>query len=190
MKDWTMEIPRIKVRARTTRTLHLACGKDKFEGAVGIDINPSADADVRHDLNIVPYPFKDSEFGTIVCISALEHLTDIAAVMKELYRICANGGRVFIATPHFSDAGSYIDPTHLHHFSARSFDYFIVGTPLFAQYGYYSDCRFRLIDRRLGLHRKFRFLEGVVNRHIAFYEELCCYIIRGRGIYLELEAVK
>jgi hypothetical protein len=40
------------------------------------------------------------------------------------------------------------------------------------------------------LHRFFGFLEPLVNAHIAFYEEIPCYVIRARGIYFELEAVK
>lgn len=190
MKDWTTEKPRMKERARTTRTLHMCCGKDKYPGSLGVDNNPQALVDVVHDLNVFPYPFADNEFETVICLNAIEHLSDVVKVMSEIHRICLNGARVFITTPHFSDAGSYTDPTHIHHLSARSFDYFIDGTPLSTEYGFYSKCRYRLIDRRLGLHRLFRIFEGFANRHTGFYEEMLCYIMRGRGVYLELEVVK
>ncbi len=190
MKDWTAKLPRIKERALSTKSLHICCGKDKYAGAIGIDKSPRSSADVRHDLDQFPYPFAENEFETIICINAIEHLKDVVGTMKELYRISKPGGRIFISTPHFSDAGAYIDPTHLHRLSARSFDYFIEGTSLYKKYGFYSECRFKLIDRKLSLHRLFAFLEGPVNVHIAFYEEVLCYLIRGRGIYLELEAVK
>lgn len=190
MKNWTCEIPRMMERAKSTRTLHMCCGSEKFNGSIGVDNNGAVRADVNHDLDMVPYPFKDGEFETVICINGMEHLADIVKVMSEIYRICAPGARVFIATAHFSDAGSYIDPTHKHHLSARSFDYFIQGTKLYGQYGYYSACRYALIDRKLGLHRIFRPLEAIVNRHIALYEELFCYVIRGRSVYLELEVVK
>ena len=190
MKDWTTELPRIKELAKATRALHVCCGKDKYEGAIGIDKNPQSSADVRHDLDVFPYPFGENEFDAIICINAIEHLKDIIGTMKELHRISKPGGRIFISTAHFSDAGAYIDPTHLHYLSARSFDYFIEGTSLHKEYGFYSECRFKLIDRRLSLHRLFAFLEGPANRHVAFYEEVLCYFIRGRGIYLELEAIK
>ena len=168
----------------------MCCGKDKYATAVGIDKNPASDADVHCDLDRFPYPFVDNEFDTVICINAIEHLKDITGVMKELHRICRPGAQIFISAAHFSDAGSYIDPTHLHHLSARSFDYFIEGTNLFNEYGFYSNCRFKLLDRKLSLHRFFGFLEGFVNRHIALYEEVLCYVIRGKGIYLELEVVK
>lgn len=178
---------RMKERAASTKSLHVACGRDKYTGAVGVDINPASDAEVKHDLNRFPYPFGDGEFDTAICVSAMEHLADTVGAMKELYRILRPGGRLFIVTPHFSDAGSWIDPTHSHHFSARSFDYFIDGTALFGQYGYYSGCRFRLVERRLTLHPVFRAFEPLANRHVAFYEETACYVLRGKGIYLELE---
>ncbi len=190
MKDWTTELPRIKERALSTRSLHICCGRDKYAGAIGIDKNPQALADVRHDLDKFPYPFAENEFETIICINAIEHLKDVVGTMKELHRISKPGGRIFISTAHFSAAGAYIDPTHLHYLSARSFDYSIEGTNLRKEYGFYSECRFKLIDRRLSLNRSFAFLEDTVNRHIAFYEEVLCYFIRGRGIYLELEAIK
>ena len=190
MKHWTEEIPRIKKRVRTTRALHLCCGTNKYEGAVGIDKNSESNADICYDLDQFPYPFKDNEFDTVICINAIEHLKDVAGVMKELHRICRPGAQIFISTSHFSDAGSYIDPTHLHYLSARSFDYFIEGTSLYKEYGFYSKSCFKLLERRLSLHPLFGFLEGFANRYIAFYEEVLCYVIRGKGIYLELEVVK
>jgi len=190
VKQWPEEMPNIKERAKTTRSLHLCCGTNKYEGAVGVDNNSASNADICCDLDQFPYPFEDDEFDTVICLNAIEHLKDIAGVMKELHRICRAGAQIFILTPHFSDAGSYIDPTHLHHLSARSFDYFIEGTILSKEYGFYSKCRFKLLERRLSLHRSFGFLEKFANRHISFYEEVLCYVIRGKGIFLELEVVK
>ena len=190
MKQWTEEIPRIKERVKTTRTIHLCCGIDKYEGAVGVDKNSASNANICCDLDHFPHSFGDNEFDIVICINAIEHLKDIVCVMKELHRVCRSGALILIITSRFSDAGSYIDPTHPHHLSARSFDYFIDGTKLFDDYGYYSGCRFKLLRRHLMLYGFFGFLEALVNRHIAFYEEMFYYIMRGRGIYLELEAVK
>lgn len=190
MKHWAVNIPEIEERAQKTRTLHLGCGKNKYPGAVGVDVSPASGADIHHDLDVFPYPFNTDEFDTVICINILEHLRDIFGVMREIHRICKPGAVIYILTPHFSDDGSYIDPTHLHHLSVRSFDYLIEGTSLFKEYGFYSDCRFKLRYRQLMLHRFFKFLEGFVNKHIALYEEAFCYCIRAEGIYLELEVVK
>jgi len=47
------------------KILDLGCGNKKIQGAIGIDINPLSDADVIHDLNVLPYPFNDSRVEII-----------------------------------------------------------------------------------------------------------------------------
>ncbi len=190
MEHWTSNIIKIQERSRATRALHVCCGKNKYPGAIGIDNNRDSHADVFADLNVFPWPFADNEFDTVVCINALEHLPDTVGVMKEIYRVSKPAAILYILTPHFSDAGSFIDPTHIHHFSARSFDYFIEGTSLSEEYGFYAKCRFHLLKRQLMLHRFFKLLEVFFNRHIALYEEVFCYIFRAEGIYMELEVKK
>lgn len=46
-----------------------------------------------------------------------------AMVMDELWRITKNGAKIIIRTPSFNNADSYRDPTHIHHFTLNSFDY-------------------------------------------------------------------
>lgn len=190
MKPWTSHIPVIRERAKNTKTLDLCCGKNKYEGSIGIDKNPTCEADIICDLDSLPYPFKDEIFETVICFNSLEHLKDTFGVMGEIHRICKQGALVFIVAPHFSSDGSFIDPTHIHHFSARSWDYLIEGTNLFNEYGFYTTYRFSLRYRRIMLHRFFKFSEGFINRHVALYEEVLCYILRGKGIYMELEVIK
>ena len=49
----------------TVRILDIGCGSSKVQGAVGVDFNPSLDADVVHDLNKFPYPFQHQEFDEV-----------------------------------------------------------------------------------------------------------------------------
>src|SRR5215212_8288477 len=65
----------------------------------------------------------------------------VVAVMEEIHRLGRPGARVYIRSPHFSSWQFYTDPTHRHPFAARSFDYFVPGTALFAYD--YSLARFR-----------------------------------------------
>jgi hypothetical protein len=114
-------------------------------------------------------------------------------VFADLHRILRPGGFVALLTPHFSNDASYIDPSHRLHLSARSFDYFIEGTDLFASYGFYSSTRFRIRERLLMVEPPWSYVPGLqslVNRASALYERHLCYLVRGRGLYLELEAVK
>ena len=39
------------------KILDVGCGQNKYPGAIGIDSNPRANADVTHDLGVLPYPF-------------------------------------------------------------------------------------------------------------------------------------
>ncbi|MBZ0220874.1 MAG: class I SAM-dependent methyltransferase [Candidatus Methylomirabilis sp.] len=182
------------------RILDLGCGRRKLPGSTGIDASTSSEADIIHDLNRFPYPFDDSEFDGIVCRHILEHLDDIPRVMRELHRILKPSGTLSIITPHFSCDNSYTDPTHKHHFSVRSFDYFIMGKRL-AQDIYtealfeekISKLVFSDIYRRgafnINMHRCLG-LEWIVNRYPRLYEKYFAFIFPSNEIIKELEAIK
>lgn len=125
------------------KILDLGCGKRKTEGAVGIDISPDTDADVVHDLNSFPYPFAEGEFDRVKADNVLEHLDDVIKVMEELHRITADGAELKIIVPFFRSLYAFIDPTHRHFFTCRSFDYFDPGKDFNKLYRY-SRARFRV----------------------------------------------
>ena len=106
------------------KSLDLGCGKKKRPGAIGVDFSDRHDADVIHNLNIFPYPFKDDEFDEIYLDNVLEHLDDPMSVMAEVYRICAAGGQVKVIVPYFRSLWAFIDPTHKHFFTVDSFAYY------------------------------------------------------------------
>ncbi len=103
------------------RRLNLGCGEFKKDGYVNVDCFAVSEPDVRHDLNQLPYPFADSHFELIEADHLLEHLEDPFAVMRELYRIAADGCEIRIRVPHFSRGF-----THAQH--RRGFD---VSFPLY-----------------------------------------------------------
>jgi SAM-dependent methyltransferase len=177
--------------AATCKTLHIGAGRKKIVGAVTLDINPRHSPDVVWDLNDFPYPFADSEFDLVVCEHVIEHLREVISVMEELHRVTAPGGRVIVRVPYFSSLNFNTDPTHIHAFSSRSFDYLCVGAP-FERYDY-STVRFRKLVCRMDMqpHTPFnRFLMGLVNRFLGFYEEHLAYIIPGQELLFVLEVVK
>lgn len=123
------------------KTLDFGCGKRKLPGSVGVDISPDTDADVVHDLNKFPYPFKDGEFGAVKADNVVEHLDDLLKVMEELHRITAHGAELKIIVPFFRSVYAFIDPTHRHFFTCRSFDYFDPASD-FSKFYKYSRARF------------------------------------------------
>ena len=116
------------------KILDVGCGWNKTPGAIGIDSNPKAHADVIHDLGSVPYPFPDNEFDQIICRHVAEHVPDVMALVTELYRITKRGGRITIITPHYTNPDWPTDPTHRNHFNSYSFNCFIDDRQLFPFY--------------------------------------------------------
>lgn len=124
--------------------LHLGSGRQELgtqpgDRVVRVDLRPETRPDVVWDLDRFPYPFEDASFDVVDCTDVLEHLADVVRVMEEIHRIGRPGCLVRIATPHFSSANSFTDPTHRHHFGFRSFDYFTGDN----QWGFYTEARFR-----------------------------------------------
>lgn len=131
------------MEGKEPKVLDLGCGTRKRPGSVGIDCNPASKADIIHDLNVTPYPFKSSEFDEIYVDNVLEHLDNVLAVMEELHRISGPGALVKIVVPYFRSRWACIDPTHKHFFTAGSFDYFDENSEISKIYPY-SKARFRI----------------------------------------------
>jgi SAM-dependent methyltransferase len=174
------------------RVLDVGCGLNKYPGAIGIDRNPDSRADVLCDLDRLPYPFRDGSFAGIRAIHVIEHVADVIATMEEFHRLSAPGGRVVIETPHYTDFSSFCDPTHRWHLNSFSFRYFGEDH---GGFGYYSRAKFREISVRVKLLSFWRWLgfELLVNRfprYRRFWEHYLCFVVRGKVMTFEFEAVK
>jgi SAM-dependent methyltransferase len=192
MNFWYERMPYLEEFARSHRVLHMGPGREGRFG-IAVDNSMAVRPDVLVDLNHAPYPFRTNSFDAAYALSVIEHLDNFFAVFGELHRVIRPGGFVVVLTPHFSNDGSYIDPSHKLHLSARSFDYFIEGTELFKAYGFYSDVRFRIRQRLLMIETPWNrvpLLQRAVNRFVPLYESQLCFLLRGRGLYFELEVVK
>lgn len=104
------------------RVLDLGCGRHKYPGAVGMDLDPRSDADVRGDLNAKRLPFRDGVFDEVRLAHVIEHLRDVVAIMAEVHRVCRSGAVVTVRTPHFSSIHSYTDPGHRQRLARGSMD--------------------------------------------------------------------
>ena len=155
------------------KILDLGCGKRKQKGAIGIDISPDSDADMVHDLNRFPYPFYDEEFEYVQADNVVEHLDDVIKVLEELHRITKNGAAIKIIVPFFRSHYAFIDPTHRHFFTVRSFDYFDPDKD-FNRYYKYSRCHFRVkrvvFDEDIRSSLTGRLLKWFANRYPVSYE--------------------
>ena len=176
---------------REAPALDLGCGLNKRRGAIGVDRNPRTAADVLADIDRGGLPFLDSTARSISLIHVIEHVESVVGALEESHRVLRPGGSLLIETPHCSDASSFADPTHRWHLNSFSFRYFTEPSG----FGYYSLCRFRQVRLEVKLLRLWRLLglELAVNRSRAFrkfWEYYLCWVIRGKALVLELEAVK
>jgi SAM-dependent methyltransferase len=172
--------------------LDVGCGINKYPGSIGLDRNPNTRADVVADLDHFPFPFADSSFREIRATHVIEHVADVIRTMEEFYRLLAPGGRAVITTPHYTDYSSFCDPTHRWHLNSFSLRYFGEDN---GGYGYYSRARFSEISTHVKLlalwrYTGFEFLVNASRRFRRFWEFYLCYLVRGKVIEWQVEAVK
>jgi ubiquinone/menaquinone biosynthesis C-methylase UbiE len=127
--------------------INLGSGSKLLDGYVNVDYyNP--DAEVKHNLDVMPYPFADQSVSHVVMDNSLEHLTDVIAVMKELHRITAPGGEITIIVPYFRSVWAHVDPTHKHCFTVDTLSYFDVDHPYHQRYKFCLNAKFRIRERK------------------------------------------
>lgn len=174
------------------KILHLGCGQNKYNSAIGVDINFLSDADVICDLNLFSYPFASNSFDLVICEHVLEHLDDVIHIMDEIHHILMPSGRVIIRVPYFSSVYYYSDPTHRHPFTLHSFDYFLANSAV--RNFHYSPVEYRLIRAEFpppnGASFLKRFFYIVLNKYKNIYERHFAFILPRHLLEFELEAVK
>lgn len=171
------------------RVLDLGAGRRRaVPGAVAVDSRPESGPDVLHDLDRIPWPFADQSFDAVHARDVLEHLEDIPRAMGEIHRVCRPGARVHIATPHFSCANAYTDPTHRHRLGCFSFDFFTGASAV----DYYGGGRFAMVRREIVFRPSLKNVpvRRLANRWPAFYEEHLAWILPAWFLSVELEVVK
>ncbi|RLI98717.1 MAG: hypothetical protein DRP00_01425 [Candidatus Aenigmatarchaeota archaeon] len=177
------------------RILELGSGRKPYfeDGAevIHLDKVKLPHIEVVWDLNKFPYPFPDNYFDEVIATHVLEHLDDLASVMKEIWRILKPGGKLKITAPHFSNYDAYRDPTHKHFFTFESFDYFDPNFRLYQEFNFYlgEDVKFRI------RYKEARFIKNIKVRFknsklMKIYEMFFSRVFPTIEMYIELEAVK
>ena len=170
-------------------TLLLGSAQVKASDAVTLDIEEKHAPDVLHDLNNIPWPFKENHFQKIVCGHILEHLCSIDSAMRELYRICDSEGTVLIEVPHHT-SWSANTPDHHLRFNYFGLDKYFRSDPPAADIS--EEPCFRVISREITFHRSFRrvLLHKIFNMFPEDYERFWCYTFPAEHIKFELQPIK
>lgn len=92
-------------------------GRKAWEDMTSLDIDPTCNPDVVHDLETFPYPFEDNTFDEIHAYECLEHMGTqgdykfFFAQFSEFHRILKPGG-LFIASVPTAETCLTGDPGH------------------------------------------------------------------------------
>lgn len=168
-------------------SLDVGCGPKKATGYVGLDHRAWPGVDVIFDLNSgEPWPFENDTFARIRASHIIEHLDDTVFFFSEAHRVARNGAILHIETPHYSSRDSWLDPTHVKHFSLFFTDPIVTGTLLPEQ-------SYELVERKLSFgsfvktwpQRLWAALFGLDS-----YERRCAWRWPATNIRLDLRIVK
>ena len=129
--------------------INLGCGKKKVPDSIGVDFRKTSITDKIHDLTVYPWPFKDEEFDGAVAADIVEHMVHVIPFIDECWRIVKPGAHLAIRTTNFMHEQAYRDPTHHHFFTLGSFDYFDPTTGVGKDYGWYTDKKWEVLERRI-----------------------------------------
>lgn len=176
------------------KILDLGCGIHKLKPkhpdhkVIGVDKVKVEGVDVVHDLDIFPYPFKDSEFDMVYASHFLEHVKDLELTLKEIQRILKPKGILQGRVPHFSCGVTYRDPTHKRFFSYFSFEYF-------SDKCWYAPIKFNIVNISFNFTRTYKtflndWFNPLLNAFPTMYERFFCWILPTSEIKFILENKK
>lgn len=129
--------------------LNIGCGEKKIDGCLNVDFRKTRITDIVHDIKNIPWPFNDEEFENIYAIDIIEHMLYVVPIIDECWRVVKPGGHLYIRTTFFNTEQSYRDPTHFHYFTLESFDYTDPSTLYGHNYGWYTDKKWKILDRNI-----------------------------------------
>lgn len=112
--------------------LDLACGNNKQEGFVGIDITKNeTQADIEANLLKFPWLFvKDDSVDEVFCSHFIEHIPHgdgsndpFFDFFNQLWKTLKSGGKAIFITPYYASMRAFQDPTHQRFITEATYSY-------------------------------------------------------------------
>lgn len=184
----------LRVITPGNRALDVGCGegllidqlKDRFGEVVGVDISELALAAARQrglttyrvDFDSDPLPFPDNHFDAITCLAVIEHVFEPRVLAREIARVLAPGGAVYVAFPNMryllhikqllagrfpktsGDLEYAYDGGHLHYYTPADI------SDLFGQYGLVTTSQWGIVSDGIRHNWKYRILKTVLPAHL------------------------
>lgn len=143
------------------KILDIGCGRNKTEGAIGLDHADLPGVDIVCNLN-EPLPVENESFDIVVATQVLEHVENVIALVYEVHRVLKPGGLFIVHCPYFRSSWAWIDPTHIRAFTVNSLDYFCESTWIYTQ-NRFKDYGFSTIDVYLDRQEKNTFCRNILS---------------------------
>jgi SAM-dependent methyltransferase len=176
-----------KLRYGDNAQLDVGCGRAKLAGAIGLDHEPFDGVDVVFDLDShAPWPFPDDTFSYVQARHVVEHVRDTLHFFAEAHRVAKDGATLYLVTPHYSSRDSWIDPTHVKHFSLFFTSQIVDGT-------YLPKSRYELVSHYLSFGSAIKTIPQRLWVKIFGYESYERFVAwrwPARNIEIELKVVK
>ena len=97
--------------------INLGCGKDYLDDWVNVDFYDDSTCDIKHDLEIFPWPWEDNSVSEILIKHTLEHLGAdwkvYIKILQEMYRVCEDDAHIQVDVPSPWHWNYISDPTHV-----------------------------------------------------------------------------
>ena len=127
--------------------LYLGAGGKRLAGYAHADVESAEGIEVVHDLNSLPWPWRDDSVELIVAEDLVEHLAiNLIQFCDEAWRVLMPDGELFIRTPHHRGDSSWIDPTHRWHLNEQAFEYLDPETNWGRLYPQYTKRKWRILS--------------------------------------------
>jgi len=175
-----------------TVAIDLGCGRRTHSGALVVDSVALPGVRVAARLDGHHLPFHGDTAHTVYALNVLEHLDDLPALMAEIWRVLAPGGRLVVEVPYFSSVSAFADPTHRRWFTFTTFEHFAAPPHqgwAANRHTWFGDARFQIMRRRLrfGTAHGLLGIAWLANRWPAVYENFLAYWFPARALEVELK---
>lgn len=115
--------------------LNIGSGHHQIKGFKTVDrrkvVKPDYLVDLEDENCLKDIP--DNSVDEIVLSKILEHIHNLDALMKELYRVCVHNAQVVVVVPYWTSIRAANDPGHVRQFTENTMAYFdkdIMGSDL------------------------------------------------------------
>ena len=101
--------------------INFGSGANILKDHINVDISKSFGAQIIHNMNTFPYPFKDNYADEILCEMTLEHILYPTKAIEEFHRIIKKEGIIKIIVPHFSAPYALSADIHIRNYGVGYF---------------------------------------------------------------------